>query len=185
MPLLEGTDARLVDGKLVGQKMSKSLGNAIGIDEPPGEMYGKIMAISDELMMRFITLLSRKDSGIDPKTQPMAAKQALAAEIVGRFHGGEAATKAAEEFTQRFQRRELPTEIPEVEWKGDGETVWICRLMTDAGLAKSNSEARRLVVQGGVRLDGQTVADPQLEVLRRGSVLLEVGKRRIARVVFE
>jgi len=182
MPLLEGTDARMVDGKLVGQKMSKSLGNAIGIADPPSEMYGKIMAISDELMLRFITLLSRKDSGIDPKAQPMAAKQALAAEIVERFHGADAARKASEEFAQRFQRRELPTDIPEVEWNGDGESVWICRLITDSGLAKSNSEARRLVVQGGVRLDGKPVEDPQLEVPRRGSVLLEVGKRRIARV---
>jgi tyrosyl-tRNA synthetase len=184
MPLLEGTDARLVDGRLVGQKMSKSLGNAIGIDEAPSDMYGKIMAISDELMLRFLSLLSRDASGIDPRAQPMAAKQALAAELVARYHGGEAAKRAAEEFAQRFQRRELPTEIPEIEWKGEGDAVWICRLITDAGFAKSNSEARRLVVQGGVRLDGQSVADPQLEVPRRGSVLLEVGKRRIARVKF-
>jgi len=184
-PLLEGTDARLVDGRLVGQKMSKSLGNAIGIHEPPADMYGKIMAISDELMLRYIELLSRGAAGADPRQQPMAAKQALAAEIVARFHGEESSKKAAEEFAQRFQRRELPSEIPEVRWQGDGETVWLARLIAAAGLAKSNSDARRLVSQGGVRLDGEPVKDPQLEVPCRGSVLLEVGKRRIARVVFE
>jgi tyrosyl-tRNA synthetase len=165
--------------------MSKSLGNAIGIHEPPADMYGKIMAISDELMLRYIELLSRGGAGPDPCQQPMAAKQVLAAEIVARFHGEEASKKAAEEFAQRFQRREIPSEIPEVRWQGDGETVWLARLIAAAGLAKSNSDARRLVSQGGVRLDGEPVKDPQLEVPCRGSVLLEVGKRRIARVVFE
>ena len=184
MPLLEGTDARLVDGKLSGQKMSKSLGNAIGINEPPEEVYGKIMAISDELMLRFIELLSRTGDHPDPRREPLAAKKALAAEIVARYHGAEASRKAADAFAQRFQRHELPSEIPEVRWNGDGATVWVSRLIAEAGLAKSNSEARRLVTQGGVRLDGKAVKDPQLEVPCRGSVLLEVGKRRIARVVF-
>ena len=183
-PLLEGTDARLVDRKLVGQKMSKSLGNAIGIDEPPEEMYGKIMAISDELMLRFIELLSRAGDHPDPRREPLAAKKALAAEVVARYHGAEASRKAADAFAQRFQRHELPSEIPEVRWNGDGKTVWVSRLIAEAGLAKSNSDARRLVTQGGVRLDGKPVKDPQLEVPCRGSVLLEVGKRRIARVVF-
>jgi tyrosyl-tRNA synthetase len=184
MPLLEGTDARLVDGKLSGQKMSKSLGNAIGINEPPEEMYGKIMAISDELMLRFIELLSRAGDHPDPRREPLAAKKALAAEIVARYHGADAGRKAADAFAQRFQRHELPSEIPEVRWNGNGETVWVSRLIAEAGLAKSNSDARRLVTQGGVRLDGKPVKDPQLEVPCRGSVLLEVGKRRIARVVF-
>jgi tyrosyl-tRNA synthetase len=185
MPLLEGTDARLVDGKLAGQKMSKSLGNAIGIDEPPAEMYGKIMAISDELMRRFIELLSRAESRPDPETAPMDAKQALASELVARYHGADAARAAAEAFARRFQRGELPTEIPEIRWSGDGETIWVSRLIAEAGLAKSNSEARRLIVQGGVRIDGQSVKDPQLEVPCRGAVLLEIGKRRIARVRFD
>jgi tyrosyl-tRNA synthetase len=184
LPLLEGTDARLVDGRLVGQKMSKSLGNAIGIDEPPSEMFGKIMAISDELMWRFLELLSRASDVPDPRRDPLGAKKALATEIVARYHGADAARRAAEEFAQRFQRGELPSEIPEVRWNGDG-SVWVSRLIAEIGLAKSNSEARRLVTQGGVRLDGKPVKDPQLEVPCRGSVLLEVGKRRIARVVFE
>jgi tyrosyl-tRNA synthetase len=184
MPLLEGTDARLVDGKLVGQKMSKSLGNAIGIQDPPDEMYGKIMAISDEAMRRYVDLLSRGEARPDPRSEPMAAKQALAAEIVGRYHGGQAARAAAEAFARRFQRRELPADIPEIRWSGDGETVWISRLIAETGLAKSSSEARRLVIQGGVRLDGGPVKDPQLEIPCRCAVLLEVGKRRIARVRF-
>jgi tyrosyl-tRNA synthetase len=136
-------------------------------------------------MLRYIDLLSRGARGLDPRKEPMAAKQALAAEIVARFHGEDASKKAAEEFSQRFQRRELPAEIPEVRWQGDGETVWLARLIAAAGLAKSNSDARRLVSQGGVRLDGEAVKDPQLEIPCRGSVLVEVGKRRIARVVFE
>ncbi|HUE38567.1 MAG TPA: tyrosine--tRNA ligase, partial [Candidatus Binatia bacterium] len=185
MPLLEGTDARSLDGKLVGQKMSKSLGNAIGINEAPDEMYGKIMAISDELMLRFIELLSRAGDLPDPRREPLAAKKALAAEIVARYHGADASRKAAAEFAQRFQRGELPSEIPEVRWNGDGESVWVSRLIAAAGLAKSNSDARRLVTQGGVRLDGKPVHDPQLEVPCRGAVLVEVGKRRIARVVFD
>jgi len=187
-PLLEGTDARLVDGKLVGAKMSKSLGNSIGIHEPPAEMYGKVMAISDELMLRFIELLSRRQDGPgrpDPRADPMAAKQALAAEIVERYHGTEASRQAAEAFAQRFQRRELPTEIPEVAWTADADAVWVSRLISEAGLAKSASEARRLVKQGAVRIDGEPVTDPQREIPCRGSVLLEVGKRRVARIVFD
>ncbi len=184
MPLLEGTDAKLVDGRLVGQKMSKSLGNAIGIHEPPAEMYGKVMAVSDELMLRYVDVLSRQDRWPDPRSAPMAAKQALAAEIVARFHGEEASRRAAEEFAQRFQRRELPSDIPEITWTEDGDTVWLASLLAAAGLAKSNSEARRLVVQGAVKLDGSAVKDPRFDVPCRGSVLLEVGKRRIARVVF-
>jgi tyrosyl-tRNA synthetase len=184
MPLLEGTDGKLVDGRLTGQKMSKSLGNAIGINEPPGEMYGKLMAISDELMMRYIEVLSRESGRPDPRREPMAAKKALAAEIVARFHGAEASRHAAAEFEQRFQRRELPSDIPQVAWQCDGESVWICRLLAEIGFAKSNSEARRLVTQGGVRLDGRPVSDPQLEVPCAESVLIEVGKRRIARVEF-
>jgi tyrosyl-tRNA synthetase len=184
MPLLEGTDARLVDGRLVGQKMSKSLGNAIGIHEPPTEIYGKIMAISDELMLRYIELLSRGENPPDPRKEPMAAKQALAAEVVARFCGSAAAGRAAEEFSRRFQRGERPSDIPEMRWDGGGDSVWICRLLTEVGLTKSNSEASRLIAQGGVRLNGVVVRDPRLEVPTVDFSLLEVGKRRIARVRF-
>ncbi|MGH7804181.1 MAG: tyrosine--tRNA ligase, partial [Candidatus Binatia bacterium] len=187
-PLLEGTDGRIVDGKLVGQKMSKSLGNAIGIEEPAAEMYGKLMAISDELMGRYYALLSLEERDVTAaiargEIHPMDAKKRLAREIVGRFHDAAAADAAAEAFERRFQRRELPTEIPELRWSGDSATVWICRLLAETGLAKSNGEARRLIAQGGVKLDGERVADPALEVPTKGAVLVEIGKRRIARVV--
>ncbi len=188
MPLLEGTEAKLVEGRLAGQKMSKSLGNAIGITEPAVEMYGKLMAISDELMGRYVELLSLRGGEATTATgglHPMEAKKALAAELVERFHGPEASRKAAAEFEQRFQKRELPSEIPEIAWTEDGERVWICRLLADAGLAKSNSDARRLITQGAVRLDGQRVSDPALEVPCLGTTLVEVGKRRIARFRFK
>jgi tyrosyl-tRNA synthetase len=188
MPLLEGTDAKLVDGRLVGQKMSKSLGNAIGIQEPPEEMYGKLMAISDPLMERYYELLSLEGRDIlarlrSGRIHPMEAKKALAAELVGRYHGPEAAARAAEEFARRFQRRELPSEIPEVSWRGDGERVAVARLLAETGLAKSNSDGRRLIVQGAVRIDGQRISDPALEIPCRGSILVEVGRRRVARIV--
>jgi tyrosyl-tRNA synthetase len=189
MPLLEGTDARAVDGRLAGQKMSKSLGNAIGVDEPPAEMYGKLMAVPDEVMVRYAELLSLRGGDLAAEVRsgsvhPMEAKKRLASELVERFHGPDAARQAMLGFEQRFQRRELPTEIPEVVWTGDGDRVWICRLLVDAGLAKSNGEARRLLSQGAVSLSGERVTDATLEVPCRGRVLLEVGKRRIARILF-
>ncbi len=181
MPLLEGLDGR--------QKMSKSLGNAIGITEPPGEIYGKVMSISDELMLRYYELLSdRGDAEVEAirsgRVHPMEAKKQLAAEIVARYHGREAAAQAAEEFTRRFQQGGLPDEVPEVAWGGGEESVWICLLLKESGLVRSTGEARRLIKQGGVRLDGERVSDAELEVSARGEVLLQVGKRRIARIRF-
>lgn len=181
MPLLEGLDGR--------QKMSKSLGNAIGIAEPPDEIYGKVMSISDELMLRYYELLSeRPDSDVETiragRIHPMEAKKQLAEEIVARYHGHDAATRAAEEFTRRFQQGGLPGEVPEVAWGGGGDAVWICRLLKESGLVRSTGEARRLIKQGGVRLDGERISDTELEVSARGEVLLQVGKRRIARIRF-
>lgn len=141
---------------------------------------------TDELMLRYYELLSMASPSAAVargELHPMEAKKRLAHEIVARFHDAAAADAAAEAFARRFQRRELPSDIPELRWTGDGATVWICRLLADTGLAKSNGEARRLISQGGVRLDGERVADPMLEIPVHGAVLLEVGKRRIARVV--
>ncbi|MGH7856007.1 MAG: tyrosine--tRNA ligase, partial [Candidatus Binatia bacterium] len=188
MPLLEGTDAKLVDGALIGQKMSKSLGNAIGITEDPVEMFGKLMAISDELMTRYYELLSLAGREVPAKLRrgemhPMEAKKALASELVVRFHGPEAGERAAAEFEKRFQKRELPTDIPEIGFRGDGERVSLARLLAETGLAKSNSDGRRLIGQGAVRIDGGKVTDPALEIPGQGTVLVEVGKRRIARIV--
>ncbi|MBI3248319.1 MAG: tyrosine--tRNA ligase [Deltaproteobacteria bacterium] len=181
MPLLEGTDGV--------QKMSKSLGNYIGITESPAEIYGKVMSISDQLMVKYYELLSAVDHAQveairKGERHPMEAKQALATELVTRFHGQPAAEQAAAEFSQRFQRRELPTELETFSWSGQEAAVWICHLMKEAGLAKSTSEARRLILQGGVRLNGEKVDDADGQVPTGGESILQVGRRRVVKVTF-
>jgi tyrosyl-tRNA synthetase len=181
MPLLEGTDGV--------QKMSKSLGNAIGITDPATEMYGKIMSISDALMARYYELLStvsldRVQEIQQGAVHPMEAKKQLAAELVSRFHGKSAGKQAASEFSRQFQQRELPSEIETYAWIGQEPTVWICQLLRTAGLTKSTSEARRLVLQGGVRIDGERVEDADLQVVVKGEAVLQVGRRRVVKVTF-
>jgi tyrosyl-tRNA synthetase len=182
LPLLEGTDGV--------QKMSKSLGNSIGIHDTPEEIFGRVMSISDALMLRYFELLTDRDSGAlrrdlnSGRKHPMEAKKELAADLVERFHGRAAATSARQAFEERFQRRRLPEAIPEFAWSqpaGDG--VRLAEVMTAAGLASSLSDARRKIKQGGVRLDGARVADVH-HVVRRGPVVVEVGPRNIRRIVF-
>ena len=182
MPLLEGTDGV--------QKMSKSLGNFIRITDPPAEMYGKVMSISDTLMHKYYELLSTVDlrrlqAIREEKVHPLEAKKQLASELVVRFHGEAAAVSAAEDFTQRFQRRELPSEIETFVWSGQDEAVWICLLLRTTGLAKSTTEARRLIQQGGVRVDGMPVADQDFHVPAQGEKILQVGRRRIIKLIFD
>jgi tyrosyl-tRNA synthetase len=181
MPLLEGLDGV--------QKMSKSVGNAIGITEAPSEMYGKIMSASDTLMGRFYEVLT--DAGAEQleairsgSIHPMNAKKDLAWQIVARYHGTEAAKSAAHEFEQRFQRGGLPDEIPEFRWKAGVGEPSIVRVLKETGLAGSMSDARRLVSQGAVRVEGARVLDPEYAIDARGLVLVQVGKRRILRVRF-
>jgi len=187
MPLLEGLDGV--------NKMSKSLGNYIGISESPREIYGKVMSISDPLMVRYYELLSdvdldtlarvRRGVGGEPDGwHPMEAKRALAREMVARYHGGAAAVKAENDFVQQFRQKELPDDIPVVALAVDGP-VWICRLLSAAGLVESNAEARRLVQQGGVKLNGEKISDADLEVEAVGEVIVQAGKRRFARVIFQ
>lgn len=185
MPLLEGTDGV--------QKMSKSLGNYIGIDEPPAEMFGKVMSISDELMWRYYELLSDRpwseveelrelcrSGGMNPKD----AKVSLAKEIVGRFHSEDAAGRAAEEFDQVFRLKGLPEDIPTVEVAWEGERMWLPKIMVAAGAAGSSSEARRLISQGAVSVDGETVKDVEAELPppRGAPYLLKVGKKKFFHV---
>jgi len=177
LPILEGLDGT--------QKMSKSLGNHIGIEEPPEAMYGKIMSISDALMVRYYELLSTQPADrvravAQSEIAPMAAKKALAAELVGRFHGPAAAEVAARFFEERFQKRTAYEPTP-VEVRTPAEEVWICQLIKDVGFAVSTSAARRLVAQGGVRVDGQAV-DVNFRFRRGVHHLLEVGRRRLAAV---
>ena len=186
MPLLEGLDGV--------NKMSKSLGNYIGITEPPKEIYGKLMSVSDELMLRYYELLSDVDlcelqrikdgvAGKDGGAHPMESKKALARELVARFYDQAAAQQAEQDFVQQFKQKEVPDDIP-VFTLSDDQPIWICRLLADAGLVASNGEARRLIKQGAVRLAGEKVTDADLEVSPAGEVVLQAGKRRFARVVF-
>jgi len=182
MPLLEGTDGV--------HKMSKSLGNYIGINEAPEEMFGKIMSISDELMWRYYELLSDKNlteiqtirAQVENETvHPMEAKKSLAAELVARFHGDEAARSAQDYFETRYQKKSMPKEIKKQFSAPD--PVWICELIADRlGFAKSRGEARRLIAQGAVKVDGKVVTDVNFQFQRRDHEIIEVGKNRIAQV---
>jgi tyrosyl-tRNA synthetase len=185
-PLLEGIDAREVDGKVVGDKMSKSLGNYVGIDEPAQEQYGKLMSISDGLMWRYYELLSRRSlAEIEAlrREHPKKAKSELAKEIVARYHGAEAATAAEEQFELIHKRREVPDDVEEKEIARDAgaDTVPLARTLAQLGLATSGSEARRLIAQGGVSVEGERVSDPNAK-LPAGVHLLKVGKRKFTRV---
>lgn len=187
LPILEGLDGV--------QKMSKSLGNYIGINEPPQEMYGKTMSIPDGLILRYFELVTPisleelaaiREGLASGSLHPRDAKMRLAREIVAFYHGAEAAQLAEEEFRRVFQQRELPSEVPEIKVareEFDGGRIWLPRLLVLAGLVGSTSEARRLIQQGGVRLNNQRIDDPDLEVDLGEGVLLQVGKRRFARVV--
>src|SRR5499426_388686 len=182
MPLLEGTDGV--------HKMSKSLGNYIGINEAPEEMFGKIMSISDEVMWRYYELLS--DKGLaeiqilrsqveEGSLHPMEIKKQLANELVSRFHGSAQAQFALDYFESRYQKRAVPEGIRKQ--FSAPESVWICELIADhLQFAKSRGEARRLVTQGAVKVDGKVVTDINFQFQGRRHQIIEVGKNRIAQV---
>jgi tyrosyl-tRNA synthetase len=185
MPILEGLDGV--------NKMSKSLGNYIGIDEPPREMYGKTMSLPDELMARYfelVTALSLEElrtieTGLkNGSLHPRDIKMKLAREIVAQYHGREQAQAAEEEFKRMFQQKDLPDEIPEFrpveDMKGE---VWLPKLMVAAGSAGSTSEARRLIQQGGVKVDGIKVDDPNITVCPSNGMIVQVGKRKFFQIV--
>ncbi|MGA7577688.1 MAG: tyrosine--tRNA ligase [Desulfobaccales bacterium] len=183
LPLLEGLDGV--------QKMSKSLGNYVGIDEAPGVMFGKIMSISDPLMLRYFELLTDiapgelarlRDDLAQGGRHPRQVKEELALELVARYHGQDAALEAAQEFARIFRDKGLPEEVEEVDLKAAGSKLWLPKAMVDAGLAGGTSEARRLITQGGVQVDGEKVTDANLELAAGNSYLLKVGKRRFKRV---
>ncbi|MEO1202736.1 MAG: tyrosine--tRNA ligase [Pseudomonadota bacterium] len=181
-PLLEGLDGV--------QKMSKSLDNYIGITDPPGEMFGKLMSISDDLMWRYFEVLSfrtlddiadlkrRVDDGMNPRD----AKFELGLEIVARFHDEEAATAARQEFIDRFRQGAMPSEIPEFTLDAGGGAMGIAHMMKAASLVTSTSEAFRMIKQGAVRIDGERVEDRALEFEAGWSGVVQVGKRKFARI---
>jgi tyrosyl-tRNA synthetase len=183
MPLLVGLDGV--------NKMSKSLGNYVGIAEPPSEMFGKIMSISDELMWRYFELLSArslqelqalKQEAADGRN-PRDIKYLLAEELITRFHDAAAAERAREEFIARHRDQTLPEDLPRIEVSAPSGSVGIAHLLKAAGLVASTSEAIRLIQQGGVRLDGERVEDRAKTIPAGAEHVYQVGKRRFARVL--
>ena len=179
MPLLEGLDGV--------NKMSKSLGNYIGITEAPSEIFGKLMSISDELMWRYLDLLSFESSStigkwkkeVSEGRNPRDIKVNFALEIVTRFHDGRAAEAALADFEARFRQGAIPEEMPE--FSIEGETALV-QVLKQTGLTSSTSEAIRMIGQGGVKLDGEKVEDKGLVLKRGETVVLQIGKRKFARV---
>jgi tyrosyl-tRNA synthetase len=176
MPLLEGLDGV--------RKMSKSYGNYVGLTDKPEDMYGKLMSVPDQLMVRYYQLLTTatpeeiaavKSGGM----HPMEAKKRLARTIVDEYHGKAAAERAEQHFESKFQRREIPASAPVYRI---AEDLWICELMKQLQFTPSTSEARRLVSQGAVRVDGRTVTDVNFRFVPGEHKVLEVGKRRVARI---
>lgn len=182
MPLLEGLDGV--------NKMSKSLGNYVGINEPPQEIFGKLMSVSDDLMWRYIQLLSFESlhtiegwkRQVAEGANPRNIKVGFAQEIVARFHGGAAAQQALADFEARFQKGVLPDDMPEISLPGSNGGLPVPQLLKLAGLVASTSDAIRQIAGGGVRLDGERVADKGVSVPVGATVVAQVGKRKFARV---
>ena len=182
MPLLEGLDGV--------SKMSKSLGNYIGIHDPPSEMFGKLMSLSDELMWRYIDLLSFEKSdtiarwkrSVDEGANPRDTKVGFAQEIVARFHDREASERALEEFESRFRHGGVPDDLVEQGLQVPAEGATIVFVLKASGLCASASEAVRMIEQGGVRVDGERVSDKGARLLPGGKHVLQVGKRKFVSV---
>jgi len=176
MPLLEGLDGV--------RKMSKSYGNYVGVSDQADDMFGKIMSIPDKLTSRYFELLTdltpdQKAAINSGATHPMEAKKLLARLVVSEYHGTTAAETARNYFESKFQRREVPDDVPVFKLS---QTLWVCELMKQLHFASSTSEARRLLSQGAVRVDGHTVSDMNFRFVPGQHRILEVGKRRVARI---
>jgi tyrosyl-tRNA synthetase len=195
VPLLEGTDAKFENGRVVGAKMSKSKDNYIGITEEPIVMFRKVMQIDDAVIWRYFELLSSRSvddiaalkSEVIAGRSPLEIKALFATEIIGRFHSAEAAIEAQREFQSTYQSDGVPEQVPEFKVPTQGATLWIAKALSQAGLVKTTSEGKRLVEQGGVEVDGQRITDPQFQLALGSSYLIRAGSknRRFARVVVE
>ncbi len=182
MPILEGLDGV--------QKMSKSLGNYIGIEDTPKDMFGKIMSVSDVLMWRYFELLSFRPMSeieqfqrdIEAGANPRDIKFLLAEEIIARFHNASSAEAAKQDFITRFARGALPDDMPEIEIELDQDTIGIAALLKQAGLTDGTSDSFRMIKQGAVKLDGEKVSDRGLELTRGSVVVAQVGKRKFKRI---
>jgi tyrosyl-tRNA synthetase len=177
VPILEGLDGV--------QKMSKSLGNYVGITEGPEEIYGKLMSLSDDLMFRYFELVTRvsaEEIDVLRALHPMEAKKRLASAVTTQYHDAEASSRAAEAFASLIQRRETPERVDEVVVDVGGKPAPLWRILREAGLVPSNSEGRRMVLQGGVEVDGERVPDANREFGVGREYLIKIGKRRFRRV---
>ncbi len=187
MPLLVGLDG--------AEKMSKSKGNHIGITEDPDQMFGKVMSLADELLPTYFELATQLPKGeiedieralAKGQLHPMEAKKRLAREIVKMYHSEEIASAAEKEFERVFSRKELPTDIPECSVSGlKNGKIWIIKLLLEAGMATTNSEARRLIKQGAVSIDGEKILDDNLDLEIISGQILRVGRRRFAEIRLE
>jgi len=185
LPLLEGLDGV--------QKMSKSLGNYVCITEPPGEMFGKLMSISDELMWRYFDLLSFRSNqdiadlkaDVTGGRNPRDIKFLLCEEIIERFHSTDAAVAAREEFIARFQQGQMPEDMPEKTFETAGEGIGIAAALSQCGMTSSNSEAFRMIAQGGVRIDGEKISDRTLRLEPGFTGILQVGKRKFCKATIK
>jgi tyrosyl-tRNA synthetase len=182
VPILEGLDARLVDGKITGKKMSKSAGNYIGIQEPPADMFRKCMQIDDAVLWRFYELLSSRSSGeideIRAAQKPLEAKRLFALEIITRFHSAAAAAQASEAFDKVYLDRDgVPDDVAEITVTTDTESLWLPKALSAAKLAPSTSEGKRMLSQGWVEVDGVRVQDEQYKLAKGGRYLLRTGSK--------
>jgi tyrosyl-tRNA synthetase len=185
LPLLEGTDGV--------EKMSKSLGNYIGITDPPEEIFGKTMSIPDSLILKYFQLItSRSDdelTGIatrleDPSTNPSHVKRELAIDVVTQFHDEDSAQKAQVHFDRIHVKHDVPESIDEIDLKSEDGELWIIKALTGSGLCKSSGEARRMVKQGAVSVDGERVSDIDTQLpKKKGPYTIKVGKRKFMGVV--
>lgn len=182
MPLMEGLDGV--------KKMSKSLGNYIGINEAPNDMFGKVMSVSDELMWRWFELISFRPlteiaqlkREMQEGRNPRDIKFELAKEIIARFHSNQAAEQAQAEFVARFSQGALPEDLEELSVSANGGELPIANLLKEANLVASTSEALRMIRQGAVKIDGEKVEDDKLKIAAGTSAVFQVGKRRVAKV---
>ncbi|MCD6460465.1 tyrosine--tRNA ligase [bacterium] len=186
MPILEGTDGV--------QKMSKSLNNYIGIAEQPKDIFGKVMSISDNLMFRYLRLLTdRTENDVadlennvkNEKIHPMELKKELARELVTKFYDKTSAVHAEQEFTNVFSKKNLPEDMPVIKIKDlplENGKIWVCRLLHNCGLTKSTSDARRMIQQGAVQCNGEKILSVEMKIVPEEGMILKVGKRRFAKI---
>jgi tyrosyl-tRNA synthetase len=187
LPILEGTDGV--------EKMSKSLGNYIGIAEAPEEIFGKTMSIPDDVMVTYFELVSSRTSQevaaikkqlADPSTNPSHLKRELARDLITQYYDAKAARDAEAHFDRIHVKHDVPEEIDEVRLPGEDDGLWVVKAITGAGLCRSNGEARRMIQQGGVSVDGTRIDDIELRLSRRAEAYtVKVGKRRFKRIIIE